>query len=40
MNRFKMPFLYIVGVSNTRQNFKLTYYFLPGEIEDNYNFII
>ena len=35
-----MPFLYTVGVSNTRQNFKLTYYFLLGKIEDNYNFAI
>ena len=35
-----MPFLYIVGVNNTGQNFKLAYYFLLGKIEANYNFII
>ena len=35
-----MPFLYTVGVDNSRQNFKLTYYFLPSEIEDDYNFVI
>ena len=35
-----MPFLYAVGVSNTRQNFKLTYYFLLGKTEVNYNFAI
>ena len=35
-----MLFLYAVGINNTGQNFKLTYYFLPGEIEDNYNFAI
>ena len=35
-----MPFLYIVGVSNTKQNFKLTYYFLPGETEVDYSFAI
>jgi len=35
-----MPFLYIVGVSNNRHNFKLTYYFLPSEIEANYSFAI
>ena len=35
-----MPFLYVVGVNNTRQNFKLAYYFLPGEIEGDYNFAI
>ena len=40
MNKFKMPFLYIVGVDNTGQNFKLTYYFLLGETEGNYNFAI
>ena len=39
-NRFKMPFLHTVGVSNTRQNFKLAYCFLPGETEDDYNFVI
>ena len=39
-NKFKMPFLYTVGVNNSRQNFKLTYYFLPGKIEDDYNFVI
>jgi len=40
INKFKMPFLYAVGINNTRQNFKLTYYFLLGEIEGNYNFVI
>ena len=35
-----MPFLHIVGVSNTEQNFKLTYCFLPGETEVNYGFAI
>ena len=35
-----MPFLYIVGVDNTRQNFKLAYYFLLGEIEGDYDFVI
>ena len=35
-----MPFLYAVGVNNSGQNFKLTYYFLPGKIEDDYNFAI
>jgi len=35
-----MPFLYIVGVNNTRQNFKLIYYFLLGEIKGDYNFAI
>ena len=39
-NKFKMPFLYAVGVNNTGQNFKLAYYFLPGETEDDYNFAI
>jgi hypothetical protein len=39
-NKFKMPFLYAVGVSNTGQNFKLAYCFLPGETEANYNFAI
>ena len=40
INKFKMPFFYIVGVDNTRQNFKFTYYFLLGETEGDYNFII
>ena len=35
-----MPFLYIVSVNNTKQNFKLAYYFLLGKIEGNYNFAI
>jgi MULE transposase domain len=35
-----MPFLHIVGVSNTNQHFKLAYYFLPGKTEPNYNFAI
>ena len=35
-----MLFLYVVGVNNTGQNFKLTYYFLPGEIEGDYDFAI
>ena len=35
-----MPFLYVVGVDNTRQNFKLAYYFLLGEIEGDYDFAI
>ena len=35
-----MPFLYIVGISNTKQNFKFTYYFLLGETEINYGFAI
>ena len=39
-NKFKMPFLYIVGVSSTKQNFKLAYYFLPGKTEVNYGFVI
>ena len=39
-NKFKMPFLYIVGVNNSGQNFKLAYYFLLGETEDDYNFAI
>ena len=39
-NKFKMLFLHAVGVNNTRQNFKFAYYFLPGKIEGNYNFII
>jgi len=37
---FKMPFLYIVGVSNTEQTFKLAYCFLPGETEVDYGFVI
>jgi hypothetical protein len=40
INKFKIPFLHAVGVNNTRQNFKLTYYFLLGEIEGDYNFTI
>ena len=40
INKFKMPFLYIIGVNNIRQNFKLTYYFLLGKTEGNYNFAI
>ena len=40
INKFKMPFLYIVGVNNSRQNFKLAYYFLLGKTKDNYNFAI
>ena len=39
-NKFKMPFLHTVGVNNSRQNFKLAYYFLLGKTEDNYNFAI
>ena len=35
-----MPFLHIVGVSNTKQNFELTYCFLLSETEDDYNFVI
>jgi hypothetical protein len=35
-----MPFLYAVGVSNTGQNFKLAYCFLPGETEADYDFAI
>ena len=35
-----MPFLYIVGVSNNRHNFKLAYCFLPSKIEANYSFAI
>ena len=35
-----MPFLHVVGVDNTGQNFELAYCFLPGEIEDDYNFAI
>ena len=40
INKFKMPFLHAVGVNNSRQNFKFAYYFLLGETEDDYNFII
>ena len=40
INKFKIPFLYIIGVSNNRHNFKLTYYFLPSKIEANYSFVI
>ena len=39
-NKFKMPFLYAVGVTNTGHNFKLAYCFLPGETEGDYNFAI
>ena len=39
-NKFKMPFLHAVGVSNTGQNFELAYCFLPGETEADYNFAI
>jgi len=39
-NKFKMPFLHIVGVSNTGHNFKLAYYFLPSKIEADYRFTI
>jgi MULE transposase domain len=35
-----MPFLYVVGVTNTGHNFKLAYCFLPGETEGDYNFAI
>ena len=35
-----MPFLHAVGVNNTGQNFELTYYFLLGKTEGNYNFAI
>ena len=35
-----MPFLHVVGVDNTGQNFKLAYCFLPGETEGNYDFAI
>ena len=35
-----MPFLYAVGITNTGDNFELTYYFLPGKTEGNYNFAI
>ena len=40
INKFKMPFLYIVGVTNIGDNFELTYCFLPGKTEGNYNFTI
>ena len=40
INKFKIPFLYIVGVSNTKQNFKFAYCFLPGKMEVDYSFII
>jgi len=39
-NKFKMPFLHAVGVDNSGQNFELAYCFLPGETEDDYNFVI
>ena len=35
-----MPFLYIVGVSNSGHSFKLAYCFLPSEIETDYSFAI
>jgi hypothetical protein len=35
-----MPFLHIVGVSNTEQNFELAYCFLLGETEVDYGFAI
>ena len=35
-----MPFLYIIGVSSTKQNFKLASYFLLDETEVNYGFVI
>ena len=35
-----MPFLYIVGVNNNRQNFKFIYYLLLNKIKNNYNFAI
>ena len=40
INKFKMPFLHVVGVINTGDNFELTYYFLLSEIKGDYNFII
>ena len=40
INKFKMPFLHIVGVNNSRQNFKLAYCFLLGKTENDYNFTI
>ena len=39
-NKFKMPFLYIVGVTNTGHNFKLAYCFLPDKTKGDYNFAI
>ena len=39
-NKFKMPFLYLVSVNNSGQNFKLAYYFPLSKIEYNYNFVI
>ena len=39
-NKFKMPFLYIVDVTNIGDNFKLAYCFLPSKIEGDYNFAI
>ena len=39
-NKFKMPFLHAVDVTNTGHNFELAYYFLPGETEGDYNFAI
>jgi hypothetical protein len=35
-----MPFLYIVWVSNTEQNFELIYCFLLGETKVDYGFAI
>jgi hypothetical protein len=35
-----MPFLHVVGVDNTGQNFELAYCFLPGETEGDYDFAI
>jgi len=35
-----MPFLYIIRVSNTKQNFELTYCFLLGETKVDYGFAI
>ena len=40
INKFKIAFLYIVGVSNTKQNFKFAYCFLLGNMEVDYSFII
>ena len=35
-----MPFLHVVGVDNTGQNFELAYCFLSGETEGDYDFAI
>jgi len=40
INKFKIPFLHIIGVSNIKQNFKLAYCFLLGEIKIDYSFAI